>query len=242
MSDVIAIAQDEGLLRITLRDPGGGNLISNAEGERLAECLDALDPEIRAVRIESTGELFCTGRVSPMPKPGTRVSAREIATLVAEPALRVYEALRNVPVPVLAVVRGAAHGYGCALVTASDIALASERATFRVNEMERNIPPLLVLTAMHGRVPAKGAAYLAYSCAEIDAARARELGIVSEVVPHDALSARADALTATLLGYDRDAVRAIKELLRCGPGTPPGVVRSLAAHLTGTALSPRFHG
>jgi enoyl-CoA hydratase/carnithine racemase len=177
-----------------------------------------------------------------MPPPGSRVSGHHLKTVVAEPALRVYDGLRNLPVPVLSVVRGAAHGYGCALVAASDLAIAGETATFRVSEMERNIPPLLVLAAMLGRVPYKAMAHLALSCDEISALRARELGIVSEVVADDRLVEEADRLTNAIVGYDADAVRAIKEFLRTAPAASPHAVLAISANLTGTALARRFAG
>jgi enoyl-CoA hydratase/carnithine racemase len=170
------------------------------------------------------------------------MSGHKLKTLIAEPALRVYEAIRTSPAPVLAIVEGAADGYGCAIVAACDLAVATENATFRVPEMDRGIPPLLVMTAMSGRVPPKTVAHLALSRLEIDAHAALTAGILSAVVPSAEIDAYVAQLSASVTGAPVDSVRAIKEFLRATPGLPFPSVAALAANLTGTALANRFMG
>lgn len=241
MADVIQIHRRDALLDVVLADAAGGNLVSNAEGDRLASALGELGAEVRLVRISSDGVDFCRGRVSPTPKPGTAgISGLDLKTRVAEPALRVYEALRACPVPVLTVVRGAADGYGCGLVAASDLTLCSEGATFSIPELERSIPPTLVMTALMGRAPHKAIAQMVFSREPVSAAQALAWGLVSRVLPDDALQVEVEALTATILSYRPEAIRAVKEYLRHGPGLPGAAQASLAANLAGTALSPRY--
>jgi enoyl-CoA hydratase len=241
MANVIQLHRHDALLDVVLCDAAGGNLISNAEGDRLASALGELDGAIKLVRISSDGADFCRGRVSPTPKPGTAgISGLELKSRVAEPALRVYEALRTCPVPVLTVVRGAAHGYGCGLVAASDVTLASEAAAFSIPELERSIPPTLVMTALMGRVPHKAIAQMVFSREPISAAQALEWGLVTKVLPNERLQAEVEALTATILAYRPEAIRAVKEYLRHGPGLSGAAQTSLAANLAGTALSPRY--
>jgi enoyl-CoA hydratase len=242
MTDIIQITRREALLDIVLSDAEHGNLVSNEAGDRLVAALATLDPEVKLVRIASNGTDFCLGRVSPMPKPGSVVTGHDLKRRVAEPALRVYEAIRNTPVPVLAVVRGRAHGYGCGLVAASDLAIAAEEARFQVPELERNIPPTLVMTAMLGRLSHKAVAWLVLSREEISAAAALDWGLVSKVVPGASLEAEVEAATATILAYAPEAVLAVKEYLRHAPGLSGPAASSLAANLAGTALSARFAG
>ncbi len=194
MSDVVTFTRDGAIFDVGLGDGANGNLISNDEGDRIVSELADLPGDVRLVRIRSNGPAFCTGRVSPMPPRGSRVSGQHLKTSVAEPALRVYEALRNAPVPVLAVVEGAADGYGCALVVACDLAVATVAATFRVPELDRGIPPLLVMTSMTGRVPPKTIAHLALSRERIGADAALVAGIVSAVVPSADLDAYVEQL------------------------------------------------
>ena len=240
MTETVQLVRSGALLDVLLNDSAGGNLVSNADGDRIALALGTLDPEIKLVRIRTDGDVFCRGRVSPMPKPGSAVSAQELKTRVAEPALRVYEALRNTPVPVMSVVRGAALGYGCGLVAASDLALAADTAEFQVPELERNIPPTLVMTALMGRIPHKAIAHMVLTREPISAARALDWGLVTKVVAANELEVEVEALTRTILGYALDVVRAVKEYLRHAPDLSGPAQSSLAANLAATALSARF--
>jgi enoyl-CoA hydratase/carnithine racemase len=242
MSNVISYARNGAIFDVRFNDAAGGNLISNDEGDALCAELGRVPADVKLVRIRSNGPAFCLGRVSPTPKPGTLMSGHQLKTTVAEPALRVYEAIRAVPVPVVAIVEGAADGYGCALVVACDLAVATENATFRVPEMDRGIPPLLVMTSMMGRVPMKTIAHLALSRTEIDAAAALVAGILSAVVAAADLETYIGVLGDAIVDAPVDSVRAIKEFLRMAPGLPFPSVAALAANLTGTALANRFLG
>ena len=241
MADVIGYKQSEGLLDIVLGDPEGGNLVSNDEGDRLVATLAALGDDAKLVRLRSSGADFCLGRVSPMPKPGTPgVTAELIKRVVAEPAIRVYTALAAAPVPVLGIVRGRAEGYGLGLLAACDVVLAGDGASFSIPEMQRQIPPTLVMTALLGRVPPKLVAHMVLSQEAIGAADAFALGLVSKTVPDAALDAEMEALTQRILGYRSDSVRAIKEYLRFTEGRDRSAAGSFAANLAAAALSARF--
>jgi enoyl-CoA hydratase/carnithine racemase len=239
-TETVQITLTGALFDILLKDSAGGNLISNADGDRIASALGSLGPDVKLVRLRTDGQDFCRGRVSPMPRPGAAVTAQDLKQVVAEPALRVYEALRTTPVPVMSVVRGPALGYGCGLVAASDISVAAESATFAVPELERDIPPTLVMTALMGRIPLKAIAHMVLSREPITAKLALEWGLVTKVVAPDALDQEAEDLTRAILGYGLEAVRAVKEFLRHAPGLGGAAQCSLAANLAGAALSARF--
>ncbi len=241
MAEVISISRSGAMLDIVLGDPEGGNLISNEEGRRLAAAIETLEDEVRLVRLRSSGRDFCRGRVSPMPPPGSAVSALEIRTRVTDPALRVYDALRSSPAPVLGVVAGQALGFGCGLAAACDLVLASDAATFQVPEMERSIPPTLVMNAMARRLPYKAIAQLVLGLDVIGAQQALAWGLVSRVVPDASLSTEMEALTQRLAAYDLPAVRAIKTFLNAALPSGRGAI-ALSANLAAVALSDRFTG
>jgi enoyl-CoA hydratase/carnithine racemase len=240
LKDVVELRQDGVLFEVRLTDSAGGNLVSNAAGDRIVAALAALDPGVKLVRLSAEGRDFCLGRISPMPKPGAVVTGHDLKVRVAEPALRVYDALRNCPVPVLCVVRGAAAGYGCGLVAAGDLVLAGQGATFSVPELDRDIPPTLAMTAMGGRVPYHAVAQMVFSREPVSADQALAWGLVGKVVGDADLDAEAEALTRSILGCSAEAVRAVKEYLRFAPGLPGPAASSLAANLAGAALSARF--
>ena len=131
-----------------------------------------------------------------------------------------YGAMRNCPIPIIAVVQGGAHGFGCAIAAACDITLASDKATFSVPEMAHQIMPTMVLSSFVDRVPKKAAAYLAYSMFEVSAERALSYGIVSDVFPAAQLDAQVDKLTTAMLKAPRISLTSAKEYISTAPDMP----------------------
>lgn len=115
-------------------------------------------------------------------------------------ARRTLHALLDIECPVIAVVPGPAHAHGEYALTA-DVVLAADTATFK-DEQHLNI----------GVMPADGVQvlyaeamglprfrYFEFLQQTIDAAEARRIGFVHEVVPADALLPRAREIAAELL-------------------------------------------
>jgi enoyl-CoA hydratase/carnithine racemase len=125
-----------------------------------------------------------------------------------------YGAFRRCEIPVIGVVRGRAFGFGCAIAAVCDITLAADTAKFQVPEMAHNIMPTMVMSALVDRVPRKAMTYLVWSTAVISPERAREAGIVSEVVPAAELDAAVDALCKQIMAAPRPARVGCKDYAR----------------------------
>jgi enoyl-CoA hydratase/carnithine racemase len=175
-----------------------------------------------------------------MPPARTVVSAEVLRRTVASPALALYDALKQAPVPVLGVVRGQAVGVGCALAAVCDVTLAADDAAFQVPELDRDIPPALVMAALADRVPVKTLAHLVLTRARLTAADALVAGLISQVVAADRLDAEMERLTALMLGASATSTRAVKQYLRWAPQAPAGAASALAEHLLATAVSERY--
>jgi enoyl-CoA hydratase/carnithine racemase len=236
----VLISRDGDLLNIVLNRPDKGNALSVEMGDRIIEALEHLDDTVKLVRISSAGEDFCAGRDSPIPTLGPRPSAELIRKVVAAPPLALYDAIKAIPVPVIGVVRGRAAGAGCGLACLCDITLSSDNAVYSIPEMERDIPPTLVMTALIGIVPAKTLAYMVYSRESLNAHEAMQAGLVRKVVPHDELDAHSERLTETMLTNSAVILRAVKQYLRLAPEMSGRAASGFAAHLAATALSARF--
>ncbi len=236
----VAIRRHGPLVDVVLDHPENGNLIDAPMSETIIECITTLDDDVKLVRILASGPDFCKGRLSPMPPKDAKPSAETLRRVVAAPPLALYDALKAVRVPVASVVRGNALGVGCALAGVCDIALASDDAVFQIPEMERDIPPTLVMSALIGRVPLKTVAHMVLSRVRLSASEALHAGLVSRVVPAANLDAEADALADTLLGCSAVTLRAVKQFLHLAPEMPANGASGFAAHLAATALSARF--
>ncbi len=239
-SEFVTITHNGPLVDIVLNRPENGNLINAEMSTAIIAAVADLDDDVKLVRIGSSGGDFCKGRQSPMPPADAKPSAETLRRVVAAPPLALYDALKAVRVPVIAAVRGEAIGVGCALAGVCDVALAADDALFQIPEMERDIPPTLVMSALIGRVPIKTVAHMVLSRIRLNAAEALQAGVVSRVVPAAELDAEVEALTQTLLGCSAVTLRAVKQFLHLGPEMPAAGASGFAAHLAATALSARF--
>jgi enoyl-CoA hydratase/carnithine racemase len=229
----------DGLAVVTLNHPETGNSLTIDEIGELGRCIRELGgrEDVKVVQLRGAGDHFCLGR-----KPGDRLPPRpktalEIRSGVTDPILEVYDRIRSTPVPVMAVVGGEARGFGCALVGACDLGLATEAARFSLPEMDHNLPPTLAISALIGKVPPKQIARLVYTRLPITAAEALACGLVGEVVPAGGLEAAAARTTARLTDRSRAAICAVKEYMNVAPHVDPAAAARLAANLLAAVLS-----
>jgi enoyl-CoA hydratase/carnithine racemase len=104
-----------------------------------------------------------------------------------------FEALRNSRKPVVSAVNGICQGGGLLMAMLSDIAVASERATFRAPELYRGIADTGYATYLPAQIGPARARDLLFTGRTLDAAEALDWGLVSRVVPHEDLHAEARA-------------------------------------------------
>ncbi len=166
---------------------------------------------IKGRRFADGGD-FCKGRdIAGLAEHGD-ASAVGLRAANTDPALSFYRKFLDVPIPVIGAVQDSAYGMGCALAALCDITIAADTARFCVPEMDRDIPPGLVMSAFHDRVGRKAIAYLVYSGDEIDADRAQDFGIVSKVVPEANLAVEVNELATKISSNSMPSVRMVKEL------------------------------
>jgi enoyl-CoA hydratase len=236
----VVVQRLDGLVDIELNRPEVGNVLTAAMASAIVEALADLDDDIRLVRLRARGPQFCVGRESPMPAAGTVVAAEVLRRTVARPVLALYDALKQARVPVFGVVRGPAIGAGCALAAVCDLTLASDDAIFQVPELDRDLPPALVMAALADRVPVKALAHLVLTRARLSAGEALAAGLISQVVAVDHLEVEMKRLSALILGASATSTRAVKQYLRWAPQAPAGAASALAEHLLATAISERY--
>ncbi len=126
---------------------------------------------------------------------------------------RLYDALYMSPKPTLALVQGPAVAGGAGLVTVCDLALATPEARFGYPEVRRGLVAAMVMPHLLRHVGERLARYLLLTGELIDAAQARHLGLINEVVPSEKLLARADALVSSLAEGGPNALAQTKAFL-----------------------------
>jgi enoyl-CoA hydratase/carnithine racemase len=176
----------------------------------VAELLDgaAKDDGIRVVLWHGAGDSFCAGNdLEDFMKnpPGAGES----------PQARLIRALITFEKPLVAAVQGKAIGGGTTMLTHCDFVYAGESARFQLPFINLALVPefgssyLLPLRSGHLR-----AAELILLARPFDAARAVELGVVTQVVPDEKLLATAIETAQALSEKPSAAVQASKRLMK----------------------------
>lgn len=208
---------------ITLNRPERRNALSWRAYEELEAAFRACsaDSEVRCVVVTGADPAFCSGddvaEIMAGPKPVSKAPL-PVTYAPTPAAMAALECDR----PVIAAVNGAAVGWGMELALFADIRLASEKAKFGELFVKRglvcDVGGFYRLPAVVG--PAK-AAELLFTGELIDAAEALRIGLVTEVLPHAELMARAQALAGKIAANPPLAVRHLKAgLSRFSYGDP----------------------
>src|SRR5262245_52910249 len=182
-ADPVLVDVRDGVATLTLNRPAAANALSRDLVAGLAAAVARLraDADLRAVVVTGAGEkAFCAGadlkERRGMSLDDTRAFLRDYNDTL--------DALAAFPRPVIAAMNGAAFGGGLELALACDIRVAAEGAEMGLVEARLGIIPGAGGTQRLARVAGLAAAkQLILTGRRIGAGRARELGIVSEVVP-----------------------------------------------------------
>jgi enoyl-CoA hydratase len=213
MSEAIHAEQKGAVYAITLNRPEAGNALPDAAIIRLGDLLEAVDSSVRVITLQGAGSDFCVGR---QPPPGKAPNAMEALELrrAHDVVFRAYGAVRNASVPVVAVVRGRALGFGLALASVADVTIAADDATFQIPEFAHNIMPTMVMSALIDRVPLKALTYRVYTAEPFGAEVALRMGAISEIAAAGQLDGVVEKLLARLLAAPAPALLAVKEYAR----------------------------
>ncbi len=149
-------------------------------GLKRAAILADGDRELDALCLTGSGDVFAVGGDMSGESEDPEGLARELDPTDHFP-FRHFERCRKV---VVSVVNGLCHAGGLNLVLYSDVALASDRASFRAPELLRGAPDPWIAARLPAFVGTGAARYLLFTGATLDAHAAARLGLVGAVAPH----------------------------------------------------------
>jgi len=218
----IHLARQGRIVTLTLSRPAERNAIgSHADCAELVDAVEqsGADPDVAVIVLTGAGSAFSAGGnlkamrersgIGPLDTPlATRNN-------YAAGIQRIPQALWNCELPMIAAINGHAIGAGLDLACMCDIRIAAQGAKLASSFIKMGI------------VPGDGGAYLLqratslskaaemmYTGEPIDAADALACGLVSRVVPADALLAEAHALAERIAANPPQTLRLVKRLLR----------------------------
>lgn len=124
------------------------------------------------------------------------------------------QALRDLPVPVIARIDGYALGAGLEVAASCDLRVATDRASFGMPEVQVGIPSVIEAALLPSLIGWGKTRELVYTGDRIDAQEALACGLVDRVVPADDLDAAVDRWLESICTAGPHAIRAQKRLLR----------------------------
>lgn len=212
---------------VTLNRPDVRNAFNEALIDELTAWAKSVVPgETRVAILQGAGKAFCAGAdVNWMAKMVNYSREENVAD--AERAAAMLNALDRVPVPLIGRVHGAALGGGSGLAAVCDVVVAADDALFGFTEVVLGILPAMISPYVVRKIGINAARELCLSGTRFDAARAKAIGLASEVVPAGELDAAVDRHVQLFLKAAPGAVARAKALLREVHGRLPEDVVSL---------------
>ncbi len=208
--------------RVILSRPAVRNAFDDVLIEELTRVFSEIGDEdsTRVVVLSGEGPSFCAGAdISWMRKAGSygREENEQDALCMA----KMLRTIDTCPVPVIAIVHGAAIGGGVGLVAAADIAIAAEGTVFSLAEVKLGILPSVISPYVLRAIGPRFARDLFLTGDRFDAREAFRIGLVHAVVPADGLEGAARARIDSLLTSGPEAIRVAKRLIEQVAGQNP---------------------
>lgn len=200
----------DGLAHLVLDDPPL-NILTRALMAELREHLARLSRErtLRVLLLSATGKHFSAGASVEEHLPGA------VEEMIPE-FMDTVSALEAFPVPVIVAVQGRCLGGALELALAGDLLVAAEGAKLGVPEIQLGVFPPAACVQLPRKVGPGLAAELIYTGRPVDAATALQRGLVTRVVPDDALADSALELAGKMVGHSAAALRETKKALGAG--------------------------
>lgn len=208
---------ENGVARLTLNRPEVHNAFDDSLIAELNAHLDELHAlanagDVRVVVLGSEGKSFSAGadlnwmkRMVDYGLEDNLADSRKLSALMF--------GLDTLPCPTVCRVQGAAFGGAVGLAACCDLVVASDKAKFCLSEVKIGLSPAVISPYVQRALGERQMRRYALTAEVMDAPTAMALGLVHQVVEHDALDSAVDAMLDTLLGGSPQAQRATKALL-----------------------------
>lgn len=205
---------DGSVARLTLNRPARRNALNEAMVTGLKEGLLRVrsEEEVRVVVITGAGQDFCSGADLDALRKISEASVSENVE-DARSLMALFELIRQVPVPVVAAVRGRALAGGCGLASACDLVLAASSARFGYPEVKIGFVPAMVLAILKRNVSEKRAFELLTRGVEISSEEAKQVGLVNQVFSDETFANDVDSYVSVFGKLSKSAVALTKTLL-----------------------------
>ncbi|HVC45066.1 MAG TPA: enoyl-CoA hydratase/isomerase family protein [Candidatus Binataceae bacterium] len=207
--DVLKVERHPNYVTLILNRPEKRNALNGVMFEALDHALGEIEksPEVRAVILRGEGRAFCSG-----------IDLREIGNIGgggAPAPEKIFSRIQKLPMPTIAALQGDTLTGGLVLALTCDLRIAGAGARLGMTPARIGyLPTFHIFRRFVETVGPANTAEIMYLADPLEAARAREIGLVHKVVPDDGLIAAADAWAAKIAGNAPLSVRAMKQSIQ----------------------------
>jgi methylglutaconyl-CoA hydratase len=204
---VVRSSITDGVATITMDSPDNRNALSTQLVTGLGAALHSaeagiVDRTVRAIVLTHTPPAFCAG---------ADLKERRTGPPDSRPMVSVLQRLMGAEVPTIAAVKGPARAGGIGLMAACDLVVVDESITFAMTEVRIGVAAAIISVPILRRASGSRLAASFLTGEPFDARFARDVGLVTHVVPADAVD---DTVAALCMGIKAGAPRAVAETKR----------------------------
>ena len=222
--DTLSVTVENHIATVCLNRPDKANAMNLAMWHDIRSAFQWIDdtPEARVAILQGEGKTFTSGiDLTMMMGLGAQIQndcdgrMRETLRRVIIDLQDTLTSLERCRKPVLAAIHGACIGGGIDLITCADMRYCSSDAYFSIKEIDIGMVADVGTLQRLPRLIGDGMAReLAYTGRNVDAAEAREIGLVNRVFPtREALYEGVRALAATIAAKSPLSIRGTKEMI-----------------------------
>ena len=210
----LRLEKDNHVATVTLDRPPVRNAIDETMIDELGDVTRVLagDESVRVVVLTGAGDVFCAGADLNWMRKVAQYSFDENVKDALTFA-RMMESFYRLPKPTIARVKGPCLGGGVGLVSVCDVAVAVREAKFALREILLGIAPAMISPYVLRKIGESQAHDYFLTGRTFDAERAREIGLINEVVEEELLDAEIDVWIQRFLHAGPKAIAASKELI-----------------------------
>jgi methylglutaconyl-CoA hydratase len=221
MSERLIVSRRGGVATVTLNRPELRNAFDDALVAELATAFKVLDDDegVRAVVLAGNGPAFCAGGDLNWMKRMAGYSYEQNLHDAMGLAL-MLQTIDRMSKPTIARVHGPAFAGGMGLVAACDIALGTPQAKFCLSEAKLGLSPATISPYVLRAIGERAARRYFLSAEVFDAEEAYRIGLLTALVPAEALDSAIEGLLGQLLACGREALAKIKDLIRTVAAAP----------------------
>ena len=202
------------IARLTLSQPARRNALNAAMWAALPGLLKSLEDEtkLRALIVTGDGDHFAAG--ADISEFETLYATPESAAKISADIQRAFDALAAVPVPTIAMIRGACIGGGCGLSLCCDLRLADSTAKFAITPAKLGLVyPFGDIARLIDAVGVANANEILLSARVVKAKSAKKMGLVHHVTKVDELETEVMACAARITALSPESLRITKSMI-----------------------------